>query len=86
MGRKAVVGVYLDPEMKRKVAVAAASLGVRVSAIYVLGARLVLALLEAGRVPECLGGVVRDPRLLVELEELARLAKALAEEPSYEVV
>jgi len=80
------VGIRLPEDVKKRIDVEAAILGRPKSKLYELGARLVLALLEAGRVPECLGGVVRDPRLLVELEELARLARALAEEPSYEVV
>ena len=77
---KAVVGVYLDRGMKKKVAVTAASLGVRASRLYVLGVRIVLVLLEEGRLPPGLVKALeeRDPGLLEDLRELLRAKEPIS--------
>jgi len=73
----------LDIELKKK----AAELKIDKSDLYELGARLVLAVLELGYLPDNCAELARvDEAALGELASLARLARSLAEEPSYEVV
>ncbi|MEB3789185.1 MAG: hypothetical protein GSR72_04765 [Desulfurococcales archaeon] len=66
MSSKKAIGVYIDPKVKKQIAVIAAQLDVPRSRLYEVGARIVLALLEEGRVPRDLQTLlrIRDPALL----------------------
>ena len=87
MSGKVKVGLVVSPQVDRAVEIAAARVDVSKSQIYELGARLVLAVLELGYLPDNCAELARvDEAALGELASLARLARSLAEEPSYEVV
>ncbi len=74
LDEKVFVGVYVPRRLDRRVEVLAAELDTSKSMLAELGLRLMLAILEAGYVPDDLGYLLRsrDPEALEELIQLLR--------------
>ena len=91
MARNLVAGKFpakalVDPELWSYIRKKSVDLGVSASQLTELALRILKAILELGHLPDNCAELARvDEAALTELASLARLAKALAEEPSFEV-
>ena len=91
MARNLVAGKFpakalVDPELWSYIRKKSVDLGVSASQLTELALRILKAFIELGHVPEDCAEIARvDEEALGELAQLARLARSLAEEPSFEV-
>ena len=91
MARNLVAGKFpakalVDPELWSYIRKKSVDLGVSASQLTELALRILKAFIELGYIPDdCAALESIDREALEELAQLARLARAIAEEPSFEV-